>query len=157
MVNKELIWQLIEPLVTGCNVELFDIEAPSGAHGELRVYISKANKQQVTIDDCAVVARAIRERDEAGGFLPGDYALEVSSPGINRKLTRPEHFRGAIGERVRATVRVGEERKKQSFTGTLVAFTGDALEFQVEAEEAPRRVLMQDLQNARVDFLFTEV
>ena len=55
----------------------------------------------VDLDTIAEMSERISRRLDVEGFSPGPYALEVSSPGIERPLRRPEHFRRAVGRRVR--------------------------------------------------------
>lgn len=85
----------------------------------------KPTEVGVLVDDCAFVSRRVSawldEEMEAGRDpLPGSYRLEVSSPGLFRPLTKPAHFVGAVGERVRVRTREKLEGRRV-FVGTLVA------------------------------------
>ena len=60
----------------------------------------------VTVDDCARVHRLLKAIIDGEGVLGDDYSMEVSSPGVNRPLTRPEHFEKATGLKVRLKTRV---------------------------------------------------
>ena len=93
----------------------------------LRVYIWRGmdNKEAVTVGNCAAVSKALSRTTEFEELLPESSTLEVASPGINRRLRRPEHFSGALGERLKLTVTGLDEEnptKKDTVTGVLVGF-----------------------------------
>ena len=73
----------------------------------------------VTLDLCERVTKQLPEVREK-------YALEVSSPGADRPLTKPEHFRRFVGHRARVRTR-GEHDGRKSFTGELLGATDDAI------------------------------
>ena len=113
-------WKAITPLALNVGVMLYDIEVPKVNNSFLKVYIlpnldsthsedSKENniesKQPVSVqhEDCVKLSRYILDSPRVEELLPANTQLEVSSPGINRYLTRPEHFKISIGERVSVT------------------------------------------------------
>jgi ribosome maturation factor RimP len=175
--EKGPLWRVIEPLVREAGLELFDLEAPPSGRGTLRVFIWRpggeaalskdsahlkdgAHLKGVGIDDCVRISKRITNLENVDEVLPGDWLIEVSSPGVNRKLKRPEHFAGAVGERVKLTV-AGADGRNEVLTGVLVGFDGTVVELDVEAEKqkepvARRAVPFGRVQNARVDFLFSE-
>ena len=81
--------------------------------------------------------------------------LEVSSPGVNRRLRLPQHFPGAVGERVRVKFR-SEGNVYRVVTGVLFAVDGDVLFVNDEQskQKEPIRVSLSDIKEARVDFKF---
>jgi ribosome maturation factor RimP len=86
-------------------------------------------------------------------MIPGSYVLEVSSPGINRKLTRPEHFAGAVGERVKLVVEEpGAERC--SMKGVILSCRDGQVELQDEESKGPMQVAISAIKRAQVDFEF---
>ena len=106
-------WSAIEKIVRECKRELFDIELPHGPNGVMRVFITGESTggvtKEVEIGDCARVSRLISPLEgessaSSNGLVPEGVMLEVSSPGINRRLRRPEHFQAAVGQRIRITV-----------------------------------------------------
>ena len=94
-------------------VEVLTAEIISG--GTVRLFID--HPQGVTLDLCARVTEHLAEVRE-------EYALEVSSPGPKRPLTKPQHFRRFIGRRARVRTR-GEHDGQHSFTGELVGASDD--------------------------------
>ena len=90
-------------------IELIALEHPAG--GTLRLYIDHPDGVDLAL--CERVTKQL-------GDLLETWSLEVSSPGADRPLTKPEHFRRYMGRRVRVRTREAIEGKR-SFTGTLTA------------------------------------
>lgn len=76
---------------------------PQGRTSVLRIYIDSPNG--ITIDDCAIVSRQVSALLDVEDPLPGTYTLEVSSPGLERPLFTPEHFKSNIGEKANIRLR----------------------------------------------------
>lgn len=92
--------RLLEPGVSALGFEFVDAELVGGSHRPtLRVYID--NPQGVDVDDCAAVSRQLSALLDVEDPLPGGYALEVSSPGLDRPLVTPAHFRRFVGETIK--------------------------------------------------------
>lgn len=152
-------WQIIEALVQAAGLELFDLELPGGGRGALRVFIRRPDRSPVTHDDCAAVSERVLDSVGLESEVPGDWSLEVSSPGVNRRLRFPFHYQGAVGERVKVVLSTALPEsggKKSVITGRLKSFDGTALE--VEDEELKKTVsfLLTSVSKARVDYLFAE-
>lgn len=82
---------------------LYDIEFVGAGKGRvLRLYIDTDNEGGISLDDCSNVSKSLNEvleKDE--DMIPGGaYALEVSSPGLERHLVKPWHFQKAVGKKV---------------------------------------------------------
>ena len=74
-----------------------------------RVLITKTGG--ITLDQCADISNELSPFLDVHPPLSGQYRLEVSSPGIERKLTKPSHFKNAIGEKVKVKILGGEKLK----------------------------------------------
>ena len=96
-------------------VELIALERPAAER--LRIYID--HPEGVTLELCERVTDHLRD-------LLDRWSLEVSSPGADRPLTKPEHFRRFVGRRVRVRTR-DEVEGHRSFTGTLTAADDDSV------------------------------
>ena len=91
-----VVRELAIPVCEECGVTLWDVEfVKEGADFVLRIVIDKP--EGVTIDDCERVNRAIDPLLDEADPIETSYKLEVSSPGIERTLSRPEHFAASIG------------------------------------------------------------
>ncbi len=126
---------LIEEVVAANGYEL--IEAEFFRSKELwRVFIdrhaSARGNDLITVEDCAVVSNAVADA-LTGAEHPYEH-LEVSSPGIDRALTKPDHFDRFAGEVVRLTIdpALAGERK---IVGELKGFTGDAVDIVVDGKQ----------------------
>ncbi|MEW6714593.1 MAG: ribosome maturation factor RimP [Nitrospirota bacterium] len=110
---------IIEPVINALGMELADMEF-STERGRLllRVFIDKEGG--VTIDDCELVSREIGSILEVEDPIKRAYTLEVSSPGLDRPLKRPEDFRRASGKTARVVTH--EPIDKQTF------FVGDIID-----------------------------
>jgi ribosome maturation factor RimP len=113
------VWELAAPLVDREGMEIVDIEFRyEGSRGGkvLRLYLDKEGGPNV--DDLSRVSHQLSELLDAQDVVPGTYTLEVSSPGINRPLKRPEHFARFVGKRIRVRTRDWIDGRR-SFLGTL--------------------------------------
>ncbi|MCO6429871.1 MAG: ribosome maturation factor RimP [Deltaproteobacteria bacterium] len=157
-LDREL-WRAIEPLARRHGVEIFDIEAPKSSSGAMRVFIHRPKSSGegqdagVNISDCAALSREILELENIETLLPGDMTLEVSSPGVNRKLRRAEHFSQAVGERVKIKYS-REEGGREVAIGILSAFDGETLTLNDETQKRTVIIPAALVAEARVDFVF---
>ena len=90
------VWEIAEPLAQNLGLELWDIRfEKEGANWYLRIFIDKDGG--VSIDDCVDMSHALDKPLDDEDPIEQSYCLEVCSPGIERELTRPEHFQQFIG------------------------------------------------------------
>jgi len=114
------IWEIAAPLAQTEGMEIVDIELrPEGGRGGrvLRLYLDKDGGPNV--DELSRVSRELSELLDIQDVVEGAYTLEVSSPGINRPLKRPEHFARFVGKRVRVRTREMIDGRR-SFVGQLL-------------------------------------
>jgi len=132
------VWQLAAPLAARAGVEIVEIEfrREGGRAGRvLRLYLDKEGGP--SMDDLSRLSRALGEVLDAEDAVEGAYTLEVSSPGINRPLTRPEHFARFVGKRIRVRTRetIGGRRAFLGILGKVVedriTLAQDGTEFQI--------------------------
>jgi ribosome maturation factor RimP len=100
-VRHEVI-EIAGPLAEEMGFELVDVEFVSAGRWTIRVYIDhlEGGTGPVSIDDCTKVSRRLDDALEMNQTVPHRFVLEVSSPGIERRLRTVEHFRRHLGERV---------------------------------------------------------
>ncbi len=99
----EKVREIITPTADELGYYLWDVEyVKEGADFILRVTIDRFDEanEGVTIDDCETMSRAIDPVLDEHDPIPDQYLLEVSSPGIERELTRDDHFDLCVGEKV---------------------------------------------------------
>jgi ribosome maturation factor RimP len=128
------IWELATQIADGEAMEVIDVELRregTRAGRVLRVYLDKEGGPNV--DDLGRVSRQLSELLDSQDIVEGSYTLEVSSPGINRSLKKPEHFQRFIGKRVR--IRTGDMIDgRRSFLGILSEVSGDTIRIEVEGK-----------------------
>jgi ribosome maturation factor RimP len=117
MSDVDRMMVVVEPVVEQAGAELVNLEI-GGSRGRpvVRVYVDK--EAGVTLDDCARLSRLIERELESAGTVPDRYVLEVSSPGIERPLSRRREFERFIGREIAIRLQVGRDGRKR-FTGVL--------------------------------------
>ena len=136
---------LIGPLVEAAGLELVDVAFEREANRRvLRVTIDREGG--VDLDTIAEMSERISRRLDVEGFSSGPYALEVSSPGIERPLRRPEHFRRAVGRRVRVKT-IAPLEGARNHVGELLGADDEAI--LVATEGGRLRVRQADIASAR--------
>ena len=131
MTGDELL-KLLEPAVERLGYELADLEVRLGGKGGLiRVFIDKP--EGIDLDDCEKVSLAVSALLDVEDPVPGNYNLEVSSPGLDRKLTKVEHFQRFAGETVKVQMRFPIEGRRR-FRGILVSSDEENIVVQVDGE-----------------------
>lgn len=99
--TEQKYWHLCAPIVQSLALEIFDLEfIPRSSL--LRLYIYNPTTKTALLEDCAKVDAALTPEIEKpeNSWIPESLLLEVSSPGLTRKLKWPYHYKFAIGERV---------------------------------------------------------
>ena len=124
--------KLLEPTIERLGYELADLEVRLGSKGGLvRIFIDKP--EGIDLDDCEKVSRAVSALLDVEDPVPGNYNLEVSSPGLDRKLTKVEHFQRFEGETVKVQMRFPIEGRRR-FRGTLVSSDDENIVVEVDGE-----------------------
>ena len=121
------IWELAAPLAETQGLEIIDIELMregSRTGRVLRLYLDKEGGPNM--DNLSQVSRELSALLDVHDVVEGSYTLEVSSPGINRPLKRPEHFKSFIGKRVRVRTRELVQGRR-SFLGPLLDVMSDKI------------------------------
>lgn len=150
MSIAETIEQLVAPVLSNLGIELVDVESHSG---HLKLTIDREPKLDLGAisEATAAVSHALDEADIVPG---GRYELEVSSPGVERRLRRPEHFSRFVGSDIAVRLRSGTGRDgERRFEGRLTA--ADAAGITIELPSAgadQRRISYEDLDRAHTIF-----
>ncbi len=149
-VVVERVHELIAPILADLGLDLYDLDH---AGGVLRVVVDRPGGVDMTAiaDATRLISRELDHTDP----IPGRYQLEVTSPGLERTLRTPAHFRGAVGAviKVRTHGHVEGERRAE---GTLSAADDDGITIITvdSSEPGPRRLAYADIERARTVFLW---
>ena len=115
----------ILPILGELGFSLYDVEyVKEGGEYFLRVYIDKPGG--VTIDDCVETSRRMNEVLDREDYIADAYTFEVSSPGVERRLRKEEHFLAVMGEQIELKLYAPKDGKKQ-VCGILKSYDGDAV------------------------------
>jgi ribosome maturation factor RimP len=146
--------ELLGPLAAQRGLDLEEIViTPAGNRRVLRVVVD--SDDGVGLEACAELSRAASaELDESDAMGGAPYVLEVSSPGAERPLTAPRHYRRATGRLIRARLHEGGE-----LTARILAADEDGVDVEVPGPKGrrptPRRVAFADIARARVEVEFS--
>ena len=139
----QTVWELAEPLAQSLSYRLWDVEyVKEGADWILRITIDTEKEEGIGIDDCEKMHFAIDPVLDEVDPIEGPYTLEVSSPGVERALTRPEHFEMMLGKKVTARC-FTPVNGNRIFTGVLSGADNEKITLETEAGtvELPRKVV----------------
>lgn len=142
----EHLVDLIEPIVEGLGYECVGIEySPHPSHGMLRIYIDSENG--ILLDDCTKVSHQLSGMLDVEDPIPGEYQLEVSSPGADRPFFKLSQFQKFIGSTV--TVNLFKPiDKRRKITGQIEAVDGNDIVLQENGQTY--KVPFQAMSKARL-------
>ncbi len=136
----------IAKIVEGNGAKLYDTEVATEFDETIyRVYITAP--EGVTLDQCAEISNELSPFLDVHPPVQGAYRLEVSSPGIERKLTKPAHFKQSVGDKVKVKVLGGKKRK-----GTLKAADDEGIV--IETKEGEHSYKYHELGTVKTYFEF---
>ncbi len=146
---EKTVESMAAPIAEERGLRIYDVEyKKEGPDWFLRVYLY--GEDGVGLDDCEFVSRALSDVLDAEDPIQDAYCLEVSSPGLERVLSRDWHFETAIGEKVELRFYAPQDGKK-SLTGILRAYDKGFIMMETEDGEARR---FETGQVAKVHTLF---
>lgn len=123
MQNRHHLSDMLEPVADKLGYETVRIMTIGQANPTLQIMIDRKDGTEVTVEDCAIVSRALSEVLDEKDPITGRYNLEVSSPGLDRPLTKPEHFARFAGNEVKIETDVPVDDRKR-FKGVLDGIDG---------------------------------
>jgi ribosome maturation factor RimP len=151
MVDLETIRGIAERVATSEALHLVDVELKGGNSNQLlRVFIDKPGG--VSHADCALVSEQLSAMLDVEDIFPGRYVLEVSSPGLDRKLTRPSDYTYFVGRRARVVLKEAADEQRV-LEGRLAGFENG----RVRLDLGERGVQDLDLNNIRKAQLVVEL
>ena len=122
---------LLEPVVESAGFELVMIELTGPGGLILRLYIDSPGG--ILLEDCETVSKLVSSVLDVEDPIGGEYTLEVSSPGLDRPLTRPKDFKRFVGSRTKLTTKE-PTAGRHKFTGELLSATDSAIQIDVDGQ-----------------------
>ena len=150
----ERVESLIAPCVTELGYRIWDVEyVKEGAEWYLRVTLDSDNG--IDIDDCEKVSRAINPIIDEADPIEDFYYLEVSSPGLERVLRKPEHFYASIGSEIEVRLFAPDEHKKKAYNGVLSAYDEEMLTLGIAEETI--KIPVKGISKVQTVFDFSQI
>jgi ribosome maturation factor RimP len=153
-VQRDQLIELLEPTVEGLGYELADLEVQVGGENALlRLYIDHldvekaASEKIIGIEDCETVSRQVSALLDVEDPIPGDYNLEVSSPGLSRRLVKAQHFERFAGNSVKVKLKRLLDGRR-NFKAELVGIENDNV--LLKEGESDFSIPLQEIDTARV-------
>ena len=148
--TAERLWDVIEPYVAAEGIELDDFEVLGHGAGTI-VRVTVDGDDALSVDRIAELSRGISRLLDDDDPVNGSYTLEVSSPGLERRLRRPRHYEKSLGREVKV-------KTKRPVAGT-VNHAGSLLEaddegFVVDTDAGAHRIVYADVVSARTVFVW---
>lgn len=131
-MQEHYLTNIIEPIVKGLGYEVVRILTIGDSNPTLQVMIEHNDyTKEITVDDCAAVSRALSNMLDEKDPIENKYVLEISSPGLDRPLTKLEHFARYIGYMIKLeTANIVEKRKR--FKGTIKSVSDNVITLEME-------------------------
>ncbi len=125
--------ELLDPVAEAAGYEIVRLRLMGGDHARRLQIMAETPEGEMNVEDCARLSRALSEVLDAADPLSGEYTLEVSTPGVDRPLTRLKDFETFEGHEARLELdRMAEGRKR--FRGELAGVEGDQVAINLEGE-----------------------
>jgi len=146
------IRELLEPIVKSLGLSLWDIDFQKhGPSWLLRIYIDR-EESGVTLNDCEAVSRDLSAALDVEDIISHAYTLEVSSPGLDRSLSKPEHYARFTGSVVK--IKTYQQINGQKvFHGKLIGLAGELVKVELESG-AIVDIPLGDIAKASLEVVF---
>ena len=123
---EEKIECLVKPIIEKLSYKLYDVEySKEGKDYYLRIFID--NNDVISIEDCEIVTNAISDILDEANYIKEQYFLEVSSPGIERRLRKDEHFEDNIGKDIEISLFKKDNYGNKQYIGCLISYTNETI------------------------------
>jgi len=145
------VWDIALPIAESLELDIWDVQfVKEGAMWYLRIFIDKEGG--VTVEDCEAMSRAMDAPLDEADPIDREYVFEISSPGIERELTRPEHFEYLMGEMIAVKLFRPKDGKKE-IIGTLSGYSDGIISI-IDQEENEVNISEKEAVSTRLYFDF---
>jgi len=152
-VAEEQIRHLLDPILESLGLDLWEMEfQKQGPKWLLRVYIDREIGGPITLGDCEAVSRDLSAALDVEDIIQHAFTLEVSSPGLDRTLTKPEHFVRFTGSAVKVKTYQMINGQKV-FHGKLLGLSGEVVSVELETGDI-MVIPLRDIAKASLEVKF---
>lgn len=141
------ITPIIEPSLEAMGYGLVRVHWQEGGDRTLQIMIERRDGREIGVEDCAEVSHTVSALLDVEDPIEGAYRLEVSSPGIDRPLTKLEHFAQHVGDEVKIEMAIPQQGRKR-FRGVILGVEGDSVRIRVDNLE--HGLPYAEMQSARL-------
>ncbi|HEX3884479.1 MAG TPA: ribosome maturation factor RimP [Stellaceae bacterium] len=134
-IDPNAIAQIIEPSLEAMGYRLVRVAATGQRGGNLQIMVERIDEAGMTVDDCALISRSVSALLDVADPIAEPYTLEVSSPGIDRPLVRPEDYDRYAGFEARIDLNHLHDGRKR-FRGRLLGRVDGHIRLGTETGEA---------------------
>ena len=147
--EDQRLLELLDPVAEAAGYEIVRLRLMGGDHVRRLQIMAERPDGTMLVEDCTALSRAISEVLDAADPIRGEYVLEVSSPGIDRPLTRLADFETYRGDEARLELdRLVENRRR--FKGRLAGVEGDSVAIDLEGEDETALVPFAWISDAKL-------
>lgn len=147
-MQEHPLYSLIEPVVEKEGYELIRVLTVGAKNPTLQVMIDRKDGKNITVDDCAKVSRALSDVLDDKDPIESQYSLEVSSPGIDRPLTKPAHFMRFAGYEAKVETSCEIEKRKR-FKGKIISIDDKGI-ISFEMDDKVYAIPFADVAKAKI-------
>jgi ribosome maturation factor RimP len=161
-LDVDRVRQIADRVAASSGLEVVDVEFLGGGKARmLRVFLDKPAAGTdplagVTHEDCASFSREFGTILDVEDVMPGAYTLEVSSPGLDRKLVKPADFARFVGSRVKLTARQPVDSNRH-FEGRIESFEDGKLTLDLSVASHKSRKKMGEAAGKKIEIEFANV
>ena len=138
---------MIAPHLADMGYEVVRILLSGGQRQRLQVMADRADGEPIVVDDCAEISKAVSALLDVADPIPGSYTLEVSSPGIDRPLTRAKDFERFAGFEAKLEMRMPLDGRRR-FRGTLLGLDDGFV--RLNTDQGEMRLAVDGLAKAKL-------
>lgn len=148
--QTDRIVAVIEPSLADLGYELVRVYYGGAGRPVLQIMIDRADGADVTIEDCTLASRTVSALMDVADPIAAAYELELSSPGIDRPLTRQKDFDSFVGYEAKVELRQAVDGRRR-FRGRLLGVQGDTVRLaDLDAEEDEFALPFSDIAKAKL-------
>jgi ribosome maturation factor RimP len=141
--------ELLDPVAEAVGYDIVRLRLRGGDHRRTLQIMAERDDGTMLVEDCTALSRAVSDVLDAADPIKGDYTLEVSSPGVDRPLTRLKDFETYQGYEARIELdRLAERRKR--FKGVLAGVEGDSVGIDLQGEDETALIPFAWIDDARL-------
>ena len=138
---------MIEPSLKALGYDLVRVQIDGKRQARIQIMAERSDGSGMGVEDCALVSRSVSALLDVEDPIEGSYQLEVSSPGIDRPLVRPQDYARFAGHVAKLELKTPRDGRRR-FTGTLKGVAADAVLLDLDAETL--KIPLADIERGKL-------